>query len=76
VKRFSGGAWISVTIKLLAKSSRHGLAVARGRLQNQLSDRIFPPKTSAANETLPQHLWKHRDAVLTFLHPPGLDATN
>ena len=50
--------------------------MARGRLQNQLSHRIFPPKTSAANETLPQHLWKHRDAVLTFLHPPGLDATN
>jgi hypothetical protein len=29
-----------------------------------------------SNETLAQHLWKDRDALLTFLHPPGLDATN
>jgi transposase len=28
--------------------SRHGLAVARGRLENQLSDLIFPPKMNAA----------------------------
>jgi transposase len=32
--------------------SRHGLAVARGRLENRLSDRILPPKTNAANERL------------------------
>jgi cytochrome P450 len=30
----------------------------------------------AANERLAQHLWKHRDQLLTFLHVPGLDATN
>jgi hypothetical protein len=56
--------------------SRHGLAVARGRLENQLSDLIFPPKTNAANETLAQHLWKHRDELFTFLRQPGLDSTN
>ncbi len=56
--------------------SRHGLAVARGRLENQLSDLIFPPKTNAANERLAQHLWNHRDALFTFLRRPGLDATN
>jgi transposase len=39
--------------------SRHGLAVACGRLENQLSDLIFPPKTNAANERLAQHLWAH-----------------
>jgi transposase len=39
--------------------SRHGLAVARGRLENQLSDLVFPPKTNAANERLAQHLWAH-----------------
>jgi transposase len=50
--------------------------VARGRLENQLSDLIFPPKTNAANERLAQHLWAHRDNVFTFLHQPGLDATN
>jgi transposase len=56
--------------------SRHGLAVASGRLENQLSDLIFPPKTNAANERLAQHLWVHRDQLLTFLRVPGLDATN
>jgi transposase len=56
--------------------SRHGLAVACGRLENQLSDLIFPPKMNAANETLAQHLWNHRDDLFTFLRQPGLDATN
>jgi transposase len=56
--------------------SRHDLAVARGRLENQLSDLIFPPKTNAANERLAQHLWAHRNDLFTFLRQPGLDATN
>jgi transposase len=56
--------------------SRHGLAVARGRLESQLSDLIFPPRTNAANERLAQHLWNHRDDLFTFLRQPGLDATN
>jgi len=56
--------------------SQHGLAVASGRLENQLSELIFPPKTNAANETLAQHLWNHRDDLFTFLRQPGLDATN
>jgi transposase len=56
--------------------SRHGLAVARGRLENQLSDLSFPPKTNAANETLAQHLWNHRNNLFTFLRQPELDATN
>jgi transposase len=56
--------------------SRHGLAVVCGRLENQLTDLIFPPKTNAANERLAQHLWAHRDDLFTFLRQPGLDATN
>jgi transposase len=56
--------------------SRHGLAVARGRLENQLSDLVFPPKANAANERLAQHLWAHRDELFMFLRQPGLDATN
>ena len=56
--------------------STHGLAVARGRLENQLSDLAFPPKSNAANERLAQHLWNHRGEWFTFLHQPGLDATN
>src|SRR5262245_14138633 len=54
----------------------HGLAVARGRLENRLSDLIVPPKTIAANERLARHLWAHRDDLFTFLRQPGLDATN
>src|SRR6516225_6397424 len=56
--------------------SRHGLAVACGRLENRLSDLIFPSKSNAANERLAQHLWNHRDDLFTFLRQPGLDATN
>jgi transposase len=56
--------------------SRHGLAVARGHLENRLSGLIFPPKTNAANERLAQHLWAHREDLFTFLRQPGLDATN
>jgi transposase len=56
--------------------SDHGLAVCRGRLQNALLDAIFPPKTNEANETFAQHLWEHKDDLLTFLKFPGLDATN
>jgi transposase len=56
--------------------SRHGLAVARGRLENQLSGLVYPPKTNAANERLARHLWAHRDDLFTFLREPGLDATN
>jgi transposase len=52
------------------------LAVAGSRLENRLSDLIFPPKTNAANETLAKHLWNHRDDLFTFLRQPGLDATN
>jgi transposase len=56
--------------------SRHGLAVARGRLESQLSNLILPPKANAANERLAQHLWAHRDELFMFLRQPGLYATN
>ena len=59
-----------------AEISQHGLAVAGGRLENQLAELIFPLKTNAANERLAQHLWNHRDELFTFLRQPGLDATN
>jgi transposase len=59
-----------------AELSDHGLAVARGRLQFQLEDAIYPTKINADNERLAQHLWNHRGDLLTFLQTPGLDATN
>ncbi len=56
--------------------SRHGLAVCRGRLYNQLLDAIYPGKSNAANDCFAQHLWDHHTDLLTFLKVPGLDATN
>jgi transposase len=56
--------------------SDHGLAVARGRLQHALEDAVFPTKTDPANEKLAKHLWKHLGEFFTYLHRPGLDATN
>jgi transposase len=56
--------------------SRHGLAVARGRLHNQLLDAIYPSKINDANDCFAQHLWEHQNDLLTFLKLPGLDATN
>jgi transposase len=56
--------------------STHGLAVARRRLENRLSDLIFPPKMNAANERLAQHVWDHRNDLFMFLRESGLDATN
>lgn len=56
--------------------SDHGLAVARGRLENQLADLVIPTKSNAANETFAWHLYNHLDEVFTFLYLPGLDATN
>jgi transposase len=56
--------------------SRHGLAVARGRLEAELGRLVLPAKANAANERLAQHLWNHLDDLFTFLRHPGLDATN
>jgi transposase len=56
--------------------SPHGLAVARGRLEKQMFDLLFPPKMNVANERLAQHLWEQREDLFTFLRQRGLDATN
>jgi transposase len=56
--------------------SDHGLAVARGRLANELARAVFPPKSDPANERLAKHLWGHIEQLFTFLTVPGLDATN
>jgi transposase len=68
-------------IGLAAQATTAGLLVSainvrNCRLENQLTDLIFPPKTNAANERLAQHLWAHRHDLFTFLRQPGLDATN
>ena len=47
------------------------MAVAHGRLENQLAEPIFPPKANTANERLARHLWAHRDDLFTFLCTRG-----
>jgi transposase len=54
----------------------HGRRVAASRLRNELAELVIPTKTNAANERLAWHLWEHIDELFTFLHLPGLDATN
>lgn len=53
-----------------------GRRVAASRLRNELAELVIPTKSNAANERLAWHLWEHIDELFTFLHLPGLDATN
>lgn len=56
--------------------SNHGLAVARGRMENRLDRLLLWPRTNEANERLAVHLLNHRVSLFTFLRHPGIDATN
>lgn len=56
--------------------SEHGLAVARGQLEAQLDRELDRRWRSAGNRRLAAHLSRERDALFTFLHCPGLEATN
>jgi transposase len=56
--------------------SEHGLAVARGRLENRLDDLVAMRLSYAPNATFQAHLQKHRDEIFTFLYDPRFDATN
>jgi transposase len=54
----------------------HGLAVARGRLENRMDDLMAMRLTYAPNATFQAHLQRHRDEIFTFLYDPRFDATN
>jgi transposase len=56
--------------------SAHGLAVCRGRLDNDIFKAIYGTKTNPDNERFARHLRKHWRHLLTFLKHPSLDATN
>ena len=56
--------------------SRHGLAVALGRLDARLERMLWWTKVHPANERLAKHLDNHRHHLFTFLRTPGVDATN
>ena len=58
------------------QSSPPGLAAARGRLEAQMDHLLQANYRHAENRRFASHLLRERDALFTFLHCPGLDATN
>jgi len=56
--------------------SEHGMSIARGRLEAKLDRMLETHRRNAANRRLARHLAHEQLWVFTFLHCPGLDATN
>lgn len=56
--------------------SGKGLAIARGRLEKKLDRLLARLPRAAENRKLARHLLNERAHLLTFLHCPGLAATN
>ena len=56
--------------------SAHGLAVATGRLEAAMDRLLARAVRAPANRRLAQHLDHERPYLFSFLHCPGLDATN
>lgn len=54
----------------------HGVATAAGRLEARLDRLLRPGYRMPGHRRLIHHLRRERDAVFTFLHCPGLEATN
>jgi len=54
----------------------HGLAIATGRLEASLDRLLSKTYRSGANRRLAKHLCHERPWLFTFLHCPGIDATN
>jgi transposase len=54
----------------------HGLAVATGRLEARLDDVLNRTFRTPQNLRLAKHLRHEQPYLFTFLHCPGLDATN
>jgi hypothetical protein len=56
--------------------TRHGLAVATGRLEARFDQLLRRTFRVAQNVRLAKHLRHEQPYLFTFLHCPGLDATN
>ena len=56
--------------------SKHGLRTATGRLEAKLDRMLEQPYRNPANQRLARHLAHEQPWLFTFLHCPGLDATN
>lgn len=56
--------------------SAQGLAIATGRLEAALDRLLGKTYRAAANQRLAKHLGHEQPWLFTFLHCPGIDATN
>jgi transposase len=56
--------------------SPRGLAAARGRLETQMDRLLQANYRRPENQRFANHLRREQDALFSFLHCPGLDATN
>jgi transposase len=56
--------------------SVHGLKVATGRLAASMDRLLSKTYRAAANRRLAKHLRREQPWLFTFLHCPGIDATN
>jgi transposase len=56
--------------------TEHGLRVTTGRLQAAMGRLLSTTYRDAANRRLAKHLRHERPWLFTFLHCPGIDATN
>ena len=58
------------------KISERGLSIATGKLEAKLDRMLEARRRNPANQRLARHLEHERLWLFTFLHCPGLDATN
>lgn len=56
--------------------SERGLSIATGKLEAKLDRMLETRRRNPANRRLARHLEHERQWLFTFLHCPGLDATN
>jgi len=56
--------------------SERGLVIATGKLEARLDQMLGTRRRNPANHRLARHLEHERLWLFTFLHCPGLDATN
>jgi transposase len=60
----------------LGEVSEHGMRIATGKLEAKLDRMLETRRRNAANRRLARHLEHELLWLFTFLHCPGLDATN
>jgi len=65
----TASSWLSII-------SERRLSIATGKLEAKLDRMLEARRRNAANRRLARHLEHERLWLFTFLHCPGLDATN